>query len=173
MRSLFRFLARWQNLLGVLIVGGFIVVAIAAPQIAPPDDPINPEPFKRVGRASDLIPHPPSATAPLGTTAGQSDMLYSIVWGTRSALSFGLIVTLSTATFGVLVGALSGYSGRVLNGIVMRTIDALLAFPVIAGVWLFQQILFPPSPPFQPPNQLTQPLQDLGLTPVMMALLRF
>jgi peptide/nickel transport system permease protein len=173
MRNLLRFFSRWQNLLGALLVSGFVFVAIAAPQLAPPDDPASPGPFKQVGRVSDYIPHPPSATSPFGTASGQADMFYSVVWGTRSALGFGLVVALSTAIFGTLVGAFSGYAGKLTNGMVMRVTDALLAFPVLAGVWLFQQILFPVVLPWESTPPLTQTLIDLGVTPTMLALVLF
>ena len=150
MRGLWQFLSHPSNMLGSLLVALILGIALAAPQIAPPTDPANPAPVKIVGRATDRTPHPPSAAALLGTAAGQIDIFYSVVWGTRSALSFGLTVTLLTATFGVLIGAISGYLGGWFNAIVMRVTDALLAFPVIAGVVLFAQLNTPPAPGMTP-----------------------
>jgi peptide/nickel transport system permease protein len=167
-----RFLARWQNLLGLFVVVFCAAVAIAAPQLAPPDNPDDPAPFKRAGKITDQIPHPPSELAPFGTTAGQFDIFYSVVWGTRSALRFGLIVTVSTAAIGILIGAISGYAGRLANGLLMRVTDAFLTFPVIAGVWLFQQVLFPAAPGFQP-TVIQTTLSGLGLDPVIMAFIAF
>jgi peptide/nickel transport system permease protein len=167
-----RFLSRWQNWVGLLLIGAVIAIAIAAPQIAPPADPDNPGRFKVVGRATDRIPHPPSEGAPLGTASGQVDMFYSVVWGTRSALRFGLTVTLLTATFGTLLGALSGYVGGLVNSVVMRITDAMLAFPVIAGVVLFRQV-FTPSTPGQTLNALQVLFDKLGLDPFTVALVAF
>jgi peptide/nickel transport system permease protein len=172
MRGLRRFFSRRQNLLALAIVGCYVLVAAAAPLLAPPDDPDNPSPFRVVGRASDHIPHPPSREAPLGTLPNQLDILYTLVWGTRSALRFGLIVALTTACFGVLIGATSGYFGGRINGLVMRITDAFLTFPTIAGVWLFRQLIFPTSPDI-PATSLQRALLNLKVDPVMLTLILF
>jgi peptide/nickel transport system permease protein len=171
-RNLRRFLSLRQNLLACAIVGFYILVAIFAPQLAPPDDANNPSPFRIVGRSYDKIPHPPSAEAPLGTVPGQLDVYYTLVWGTRSALRFGLIVALTTACLGVLIGAISGYYGGAVNGLVMRVTDAFLTFPAIAGVWLFQQVIMPASS-FAEPTPLQKALLNLQLSPVMLTLILF
>jgi peptide/nickel transport system permease protein len=172
MRSLRRFLSQRQNLLALAVVGFYVLVAAAAPLLAPPDDPDNPSPFRVVGRASDHIPHPPSREALLGTLPNQLDIFYTLVWGTRSALRFGLIVTLTTACFGVLIGATSGYFGGPINGLVMRITDAFLTFPAIAGVWLFRQLIFPTSSDI-PLTSLQRTLLNLKLDPVMLTLILF
>jgi peptide/nickel transport system permease protein len=172
MRIFIRFLSRWQNVVGLLLVGGFIFIAVAAPQIAPPDNPADPSSYKRAGHSTDPVPHPPSEQAILGTTSGQFDMFYTVVWGTRSALRFGLTVALATSILGVLVGALSGNAGRLVNGIVMRVTDAFLTFPVIAGVWLFDQIFFR-QPIGQPLTPLQETVASLGLNPLIMAMALF
>ena len=38
-------------------------------------------------------PQPPSPDHPFGTTQGQYDMFYGVIWGTRTAFEIGLIVT--------------------------------------------------------------------------------
>ncbi|MCI0578274.1 MAG: ABC transporter permease [Chloroflexi bacterium] len=190
-----RFFSRKQNILALAIIGLFFFVAAAAPRLAPPDDPEEPLPFKPVGRAFDRTPHPPNELNLLGTTprrtdvnlpgvapgqasAPQLDIYYTLIWGTRSALRFGLTATLLTATFGTLVGLASGYAGGLVNGLLMRMTDAFLTFPPIAAVWLFERALFsqfivnPFEPPPDPrPIQLF--LESLQLTPVMLALVLF
>jgi ABC-type dipeptide/oligopeptide/nickel transport system permease subunit len=89
---------------------------------------------------------PPSEKAFFGTLATgvllrQLDIYYTVIWGTRSALKFGLLVALSTALIGVALGAISGFVGGWFNGFTMRVTDAFLAFPVIAAVVLFQSLL--------------------------------
>lgn len=170
-RDILRFLANWQNLIGLAIVGLFVYIAIAAPQIAPPTDPANPSPVKIIGRSTDSVPHPPSATTPFGTASGQADIFYSVVWGTRSALHFGLTVTLLTATLGILLGAFSGYAGGWFNSLIMRMTDALLAFPVIAGIVLFE--LAAPLNVGQTPSPFRVFLDSLSLDPFMAALIAF
>jgi peptide/nickel transport system permease protein len=98
--------------------------------------------FKHVGRPTDRTPRPPSEDAQLGTLPGQLDIFYSLVWGTRHALRFGLVASLCTGCLGVLVGAVSGYAGGTVNRLTLRITDGFLAIPVVAGVGLFRQLLF-------------------------------
>jgi peptide/nickel transport system permease protein len=102
---------------------------------------------------------PPGPEIPLGTTpqiqnlpqygfvAGQDasyqwDVYYSLVWGARSALRFGLVVTVATAVIGTAIGLISGYVGGWFGSLVMRVTDAFLAFPVIAGIWVIQRAFY-------------------------------
>ena len=140
MRILRRFLSHWQNWLGLLIVAFFVFVAVAAPVISP-NDPKQPGPIKVVGKVTDQTPHPPSAVAPLGTLPGQVSIYHMLVWGTRSALIFGLAVAIFTAIVGILVGTTSAYFGGFFDNLVMRITDAFLAFPVIAGVVVITQLV--------------------------------
>lgn len=172
MKRVRRFLANRQIFLGCVIVGAFIVVAILAPRLAPPDDPENPGPTRVVGRSYDYTPHPPSEEALLGTVPGQLDVYYSLVWGTRSALRFGLVVALSTGFVGILVGAVSGYFGGVIEGLALRVTDAFLAFPAIAAVWLLRQVMMPASA-FADLTPIQQVFYDLGLDPVLLTLILF
>jgi peptide/nickel transport system permease protein len=174
MRASSRFLSRWQILLGLTLVLWCVFIALAAPHLSPPDDADNPAPFKVVGRSTDRNPHPPSELALLGTLPGQLDVYHTLVWGTRSALRFGLVTALSAAVVGVLVGAISGYVGGVLNGFLMRVADAFLTFPTIAGVWLFQQTLIPPQYGVEMPSTwLQRTMVSFKLDPVMLTLILF
>ena len=141
MRSLRRFFLHWQNWLGLLLVVLFVFVAVAAPLLSP-QDPKKPGPVMFVGRTSDTLPKPPNQDAPLGTLPGQISVYHSLIWGTRTALLFGLAVAAFTALVGVLIGTISAYFGGFLNNILMRITDAFLAFPVIAGVVLISTIAF-------------------------------
>ena len=140
MRSTRRLAAQLQYWLGLLIVLGFIFVAIAAPLLSP-NDTKNPGPMKIVGRAIDFTPRPPKPGAPLGTLPGQASVYHILVWGTRSALIFGVTAAFFTAVLGVVIGATSAYFGGTANRITMQVTDAFLAFPVIAGVVLIHQVL--------------------------------
>jgi peptide/nickel transport system permease protein len=174
MRASSRFLTHWQMLLGLILVLWYVLIALAAPHLSPPADSRNPAPFKVVGRSTDRIPHPPNEVALLGTLPGQVDVYYTLIWGTRSALRFGLVTALSTAIVGVLVGAISGYVGGPLNSLVMRATDAFLTFPTIAGVWLFQQTLIPPQYGVEMPlTWLQRMMATLKVDPVMLTLILF
>jgi peptide/nickel transport system permease protein len=172
MRTWRRFFSHWQGWLGVLLVGIFVAMALLAPRLAPPTDLANPAEYKIVGRRSDRLPRPPSEQSPLGTASGQIDIYYSVVWGTRAALRFGLIVAGSAAVIGVLVGAVSGYAGGRGSAITLRVTDAFLAFPIIAGVWLFEMAMFPPDIGTDP-RPLAAFFAEANITPVMVALIAF
>jgi peptide/nickel transport system permease protein len=140
MRRLRVFLSHWQNWLGMLIVLTFLIVALAAPLLSPPNDTTQGA-FKKVGRATDFTPHPPSDIAPLGTLPGQIDVYHALIWGGREAMIFGLSVALGALLFGSLFGAIAGYAGGTVNGVMMRVADAFLTFPVLAGVVFLQQMV--------------------------------
>jgi len=139
MRRLHRYFFRWQNWVALFLVLVFIGVAVAAPNLSP-DDPKNPGPFMQVGRATDLQVHPPSEEAILGTLPRGIDIYHALVWGSRDALQFGLIVTVSTALFGIFYGSLAGIISHRAGGLLMSIADAFIAFPPIAGVVFLQQL---------------------------------
>ena len=131
-----------QNfMVGLLLVSFCLLTAILAPRLSPLEDPAAPEMFKRVGRNSDMTPHPPDANALLGTLPSQYDVFHTVVWGMRSAFQFGLVVVLLAGSFGVFYGAASAYFGRQGDQVMMRISDAFMAFPVIAAVVFISQIL--------------------------------
>lgn len=139
MKRLRRFFSRWQNWAATLLVLGYFGVAITAPIISP-DDPKQPGPFMRVGKATRGEPQPPDETAILGMLPFGIDVYHALVWGSRDALQFGLIVTISTAVFGIFYGALSGVVSQRAGGLLMNITDSFLAFPPIAGVVFLQQL---------------------------------
>ncbi|TLM99748.1 ABC transporter permease, partial [bacterium] len=140
MRSAQRFFTRWQNWLGILLVVVFVVAAIAAPLLSP-NDLKNPGPMKIIGRPTLLQPQAPSQAAPLGTLSNQASVYHALVWGSRSALAFGLSVTIISLFIGAVIGLVSAYFGGFLNNFLMRITDALLSFPIIAGIVLVQQLI--------------------------------
>ncbi len=139
MRRIRRFFSHWQNWFALLVILGFVFVAVAAPMISP-EDPKTPGPFKRVGRVTETNPMPPDEKAVLGMLPRGQDVFHPLVWGARGALQFGLLVTSLTALFGILYGALAGLLGGRLGGLMMSVSDSFLAIPVIAGVVFLQQL---------------------------------
>lgn len=175
MSQLRRFLTNWQNLLALLLIGGYLCVALAAPWLAPQKDPAKPTAMRLLPgyRPTALrVPRPPSAEAPLGTVPGGWDVYYALVWGAWPALYFGLVATGLTAGFGVIVGAIAGYAGGATNRVLMRITDAFLTFPAIAGIFLFRYIMTPVTPE-TPLNLLQSILDFLKIGPVMLALIAF
>jgi peptide/nickel transport system permease protein len=133
------FFRRWQNWLSLVLVLAFVFVAIAAPFLSP-NDPEEPGPFKVVGRIVESRPQPPDETAILGQLPRGVDVYHALIWGTRDALLFGLIVTIASALFGIIYGAFSGYLGGRAGAWMLRISDSFLAFPPIAGLVFLQQL---------------------------------
>jgi peptide/nickel transport system permease protein len=145
MRRFGRVLSRPQNIFGLLIVFFFFFVAVAAPLLAPPelDEDGNPSMVRTAGRVTDRTPRPPDDEILLGTLPGQLDIYYSLVWGTRHALRFGLVISLGACFLGIMVGAVSGYKeDTILGRTMMRITDGFIAIPAIIGVGIFRQLMF-------------------------------
>ncbi|MBN1983953.1 MAG: hypothetical protein JW795_20660, partial [Chitinivibrionales bacterium] len=68
----------------------FTMIAVLAPVIAPPKNANNPYMVPHQGFS--IEPKPPSSQHIFGTTSGQYDIFYSLVWGTRTAFRIGLLV---------------------------------------------------------------------------------
>jgi peptide/nickel transport system permease protein len=131
--------------LGVLIVLGMIGTAIFAPLIAPHqlegDVSIGERLRRRLkppawveGGSSEFL---------LGTDSLGRDILSRIIYGSRVSLAVGFTAVVLAGTMGVILGLISGYSGGVIDDIIMRVADIWLAFPFIILAILFLSVLGP------------------------------
>ena len=73
----------------------------------------------------------PSGDALLGTDNLGRDVLSRFLWGGRSVLSLAILSTLIGVSLGVAVGLVAAYARNVLDDVLMRTMDVILAFPQI------------------------------------------
>jgi peptide/nickel transport system permease protein len=73
---------------------------------------------------------PPSAEHWFGTDDAGRDVFDRVLVGTRISFFVGFSVTLLSSVIGTLVGLIAGYN-RLLDNIIMRFVDAMLAFPTI------------------------------------------
>jgi len=118
------------SIAGMVIIFIFIVIAILAPVIAPtPEGPGGAYDIPRDGYSP--IPQPPSEEHIWGTTQGQYDIFYGVVWGTRTAFLIGLSVIGAVLAIGILLGSLAGYFGGIIDEVIMRISDVFLAFPTL------------------------------------------
>ncbi|MHA1767687.1 MAG: ABC transporter permease [Promethearchaeota archaeon] len=72
---------------------------------------------------------PPSPAHILGVSKFGRDVLSRLIWGSRSSLTIGLIAIVISSVLGVLVGILSAYQGGIIDSLIMRTVDIIMAFP--------------------------------------------
>ena len=118
------------SIVGFTVVLVFIIIAIFAPLIAPtPAGQFNPYMIPRAGYAP--VPTPPSASHIFGTTEGQYDIFYGVIWGTRTAFIIGLTVITSILVIGLTFGSIAGYFGGLIDEILMRVTDIFMAFPTL------------------------------------------
>ena len=118
------------SIAGIVIIFIFLVIAILAPVIAPtPEGPGGAYDIPRDGFSP--IPQPPSEEHIFGTTQGQYDIFYGVVWGTRTAFLIGLVVIGAVLAIGILLGSLAGYFGGIIDEVIMRISDVFLAFPTL------------------------------------------
>jgi peptide/nickel transport system permease protein len=108
-------------IIGFVIVGVLVVVALGAPLLATHD----------VG-ATDLLHRydAPSAQHWLGTDATGRDIFSRVIYGARISLRVGVVVVLVSAFVGTIIGALAGYYGGWVDRIVAGYLfNVILAFP--------------------------------------------
>jgi peptide/nickel transport system permease protein len=118
------------SIAGIIILLIFVIIALFAPLIAPPPEGhLDPYVIPRDGYSP--IPKPPSGEHYLGTTEGQYDIFYGVIWGTRSAFKVGLAVIAMILAIGIILGSLAGYFGGIIDEIIMRVTDIFLAFPAL------------------------------------------
>ncbi len=152
---------------------GIVTIAALAPVISPPLDEKDPA-FNQVTGFADP-PVPPNEDFLLGTFTGGFDVLHTLIWGTRSALTFGLSIALTTAAIGIFVGAASSLTGGAIGRLGMRITDAFLAFPILAGVMLFTQLLRPTTVGSitTPLNPLQEFIASVQIEPISLAMILF
>jgi len=73
----------------------------------------------------------PSAAHPFGTDDMGRDIFGRIIYGARVSLTVGIFSTAASFAVGILLGAVAGYTGKVLDTIIMRVTDIVLAFPYV------------------------------------------
>ena len=122
MKLLKRLLRNFAFTTGLALTVALVVVALAAPLLAPYDPDIQ-DTSRRL--------EPPSREHILGLDDLGRDVLSRIIWGARVSLRVGFSVVAIASLIGVTLGAIAGYFGGWTDTIIMRMTDILLAFPGI------------------------------------------
>ncbi len=87
---------------------------------------------------------PPSLQHPLGTDEVGRDILARLIYGGRISLAVGLLAMVVSISLGVVLGALSGYFGGLVDGAIMRVTDVMMSVPSIFLMIAFS-VFFGPS----------------------------
>jgi peptide/nickel transport system permease protein len=114
------FRRQWLGMIGVVLLSFVAVCAVFAPSIAP-YDPEKIDPIQLL--------QPPSMEHWLGTDGLGRDVFSRIVYGARVSLYSGFLVVSISMVIGTVIGLVAGYAGGIVDGFLMRCMDALLAFP--------------------------------------------
>ncbi len=120
--------------LGLVILGGLTLMALGAPWLSPRD------PIRTAAREAL---QPPGSRFVLGSDQFGRDVASRVLHGARISLTVGLISVSIAVAFGVPLGLVSGYYGGRLDGLIMRVMDVLLAFPGILLALAIVSVLTP------------------------------
>ena len=138
----------WQSLLRstpAMFSLGFIallvLLAVFAPLVA--RDPKAIEMRRTVGEVVLNPPFPPGMLNLFGSDQLGRDIFSRIIYGLRTSLIVGVIVRGATMVVGVLIGLISGYFGGIIDSIIMRVTDIMLAFPVLLLAMTITAVLGP------------------------------
>jgi peptide/nickel transport system permease protein len=114
------FAHEWLGMIGVALLLLTVAGAVFAPWLAPyapaKIDPIH-------------VLQSPSSAHWLGTDGLGRDVLSRVIFGSRVSLYSGFIVVAISMMGGTLIGLVAGYAGGLTDMVLMRLMDALLAFP--------------------------------------------
>jgi peptide/nickel transport system permease protein len=116
------FLGRPVVIFGAIIIIILLVCAAFPGWIAPHD------PLKQDLKSVLLQPNHQHL---LGTDALGRDLLSRIIFGARTAVLVGIVALGIAAVSGMILGLIAGYFGGITYAVIMRFIDALMAFPVL------------------------------------------
>jgi peptide/nickel transport system permease protein len=121
----------WQRLrrnrgaiLGFVLVGTFVLVAVFAPWLAP----YGPREQNLALVREGCCPGP-STDYWFGVDALGRDEFSRILYGARYSLLIGVVSVAVGLTFGLILGAIAGFFGGIVDGVIMRLMDIMLAIP--------------------------------------------
>lgn len=135
LRSLFRHQLGGRIGLGILVI--IILFSFAGPLLYRTD---------QVHTSIEQATLAPSAAHPLGTDEVGYDVLGRLMLGGQTSLEVGVAAALIATSFGVLWGAIAGFFGGLLDALMMRIVDALVAIPALFLLVVLGTIVTPSVP---------------------------
>lgn len=119
-------------LASLIFLGFLVLLAIFAPLVAPYDPYEGNMPMALKGPSADHL---------LGTDELGRDILSRIIYGAQISLRVGIIAVTIALFAGMVLGATAGYYGGLIDNIIMRFMDIMLAFPSLLLAITFMVVL--------------------------------
>jgi peptide/nickel transport system permease protein len=120
--ALLRFLHRPIAVAGLVVIVVFVLVAMFAPLISPYDP---------IATSWTAIRKAPSALHWMGTDENGRDVAARVIFGARASLLAGVVSVLIAAGIGVPAGLIAGFAGGIVDMLLSRVVDAMLACPFL------------------------------------------
>jgi len=117
--------------IGISIITFFGLMAIFAPVITP----YNPWSIEFMPWAR------PSPAHPLGVNSFGQDIFAQLVFGARPTMLVGILAGFLTSLIGMIVGLLTGYKGGLIDEVLMRVVDVMIALPTLALIIVIASLL--------------------------------
>jgi ABC-type dipeptide/oligopeptide/nickel transport system permease subunit len=114
-----RFLRFRTTQVGIAIIAVILAIAIVGPVFAP----YSP------GEITGIPYSAPGEAGVLGTDFIGRDLLSRLLWGGRNIVALSVLATVLAYVIGITIGLVAGYTRSMLDPILMRSVDVLLAFP--------------------------------------------
>lgn len=107
-------------MIGLIFVLFLFGIALFAPWLTP---------YSPTAYDLDQILFPPSWAHPFGTDEEGRDLLSRLIFGSRISLSVGFIAVVLYVSIGVILGAVAGYYGGLVDSVISRAIEIMICFP--------------------------------------------
>jgi len=128
------------TVIGLIIIIAMFTIAIFAPWIASPNVP---DPYQ-MPRDWNAVRMPPGTEGHLlGTTNVGGDVLYGVIWGSRTSLQLSVIVVGVGVFLGVIIGSIAGMMGGWVDEALMRLVDVFLSIPELIFALAIAAVLGP------------------------------
>jgi len=128
------------TVIGLIIIIAMFAIALFAPWIAAPNVP---DPYQ-MPRDWNAVRMPPGTEGfPLGTTNVGGDVLYGVIWGSRTSLQLSVIVVGAGVFIGVIIGSIAGMMGGWVDEALMRLVDVFLSIPELIFALAIAAVLGP------------------------------
>ena len=124
-----RFSTNRTSIAGLMLILAILTVTAFGPVITP---------YEPSAQGATVLEQyqGPSPHHPMGTDKFGRDICSRVLYGARISLSIGLFAVLIAGCLGTIIGILAGASGGIVDDLLMRITDGLLAFPRILLVLL-------------------------------------